>query len=316
MTTTTITSDTGTATLSAQHALVHGRVGVSITWDAWDVSVDRDVLLVAVGLYAPRFLDFVPHSGDAGACLTRAMARRQGAHKEAGLRWEPIADDDAHPGMRRVALAQAHRKGTFSADTRLEVTVDLTTGSISSDRMAEDDDEGKAVDQLFARYRKERSTLTASKVTGAFLPKCLERLHALKLSGSSSVYLVRAPEDAELVGLERALEVAKVSLIPIAVMPDGARALGAAARRTLAAEASDLLSQARKRAEAVAAGKTPRTETLLEADREVRDMLARAEAFSELLEVNTSQVGGVLAEVAALLESTQRVIAARVVAEV
>lgn len=292
------------------------RIGTAITWDAWGISVSRTSLLSAVRAHCPAFEVLVPEQGEPAAAMTRAISRRQHAHSENDWRWEPIADDDkAAPGTRRIALAQASRDaGTFSAGTLLTLHLNKATGDCSvQPTPAQGSDEARAVDALLTRYAVERDTLTASKVTGpsGFLRKVLEQLDALKISTTQAQYLVTAPKDAAMEGVEQALKVAGVAIIPIPVLPAGARALGAAVTRGLSEEVAALEAEVAARLQRVRDGGGVREDTVLADIAAVRQLRERAGLYHTALEVNAVQVNEALLDVEAAITETENLLAAR-----
>lgn len=300
----------GNVTLSVPAALaVQGRIGTSITWDAHWVACPYSVLEAEVAQHCPAFLDLLREyeTTKPQTALARAISRAHGGGKneDKAHRWERVLTDV--PSERVFALAAMHRRGTFSADEALRVTLDRNTGDLVFSRQAASNDEVEAVAAVQSRYNIERGCLTSNDLTGGngWLRHVLKALGAIKLSSSQAHFLVPAGKDEWLEGVERALVAAGVELIPIAVS-DGT-ALQAAVSRSLADEARDLAEQAKAKLVDVAEhGKAARHSALagrLEAADELRQ---RAALYRSLLGATTDAVEEALREVEASVRSTMR----------
>lgn len=300
----------GSITLSVPAALaVQGRIGTSITWDAHGVACLFSILEGEVTQHCPRFLDLLRtyETTRPETALSRAISRAHsgGRNEEKAHRWERVLTDV--PSERVFALAQMHRRGVFSADEALRVTLDRGTGDLVLSRMAATDDEVEAIAALRSRYDVERGCLTASDVTGGngWLRHVLKALGAVKLSSSQAHFFVPVGQDEALAGVEAALVVAGVELIPIPVT-DGA-ALRSAVSRSLADEARELAEQAKaKLVDVTEHGKAARHNALAGRLKAAEELRQRAALYRALLGATTDAVEDALREVDASVRSTMR----------
>ncbi len=207
-----------------------------------------------------------------------------------------VAVDDESSVVFAIVHEARHADGTLVYTQEAKVSLELLTGTVSTDAPTHD-----LVTAIQTRFLALKNTHTADDIRRT-ITKTLQSFSAVLLRDSGAIWYVPAPNAEKLRRLQGCIESighSKLYLLPVHDGPDASRTLGDAATKSLETDLAELKAEV----ESFLASPPDRASTLVRRFDAFDSLRGRAQLYRDVLNVQVKDLDSTLEGLSASIET-------------